>query len=104
MIDQVAERSWVEIHQVILPAGERAPQVPADTQAVALEMRVKGFLLAPATLGEEVEIETPAGRRLHGTLAVVNPAYDHSFGAPLPELIGIGGEVRAMLNRPEDKS
>jgi len=104
MTDPIPERSWVEISKVILPAGERAPQVPADTQGVDLQMRVKGFLLAPAVMGEEVEIETRAGRRLRGILAVVNPAYDHSFGAPLPELSAIGVEVRAMLSGPKGKA
>ena len=27
----------------------------------------------------------------------VNPAYTHLFGAPIPELSTIGGEVRAIL-------
>jgi hypothetical protein len=58
---------------------------------------VKGFLVAPAVQGEAAEIMTAAGRRLRGTLTEVNPAYTHGFGAPLPELSTIGGEVRAML-------
>ncbi len=97
MTEPVAKGSWVEIHQIVLPAGERAPQVPEDTQLVPLEMRVKGFLAEPAVLGEEVEIITTTGRHLHGTLTEFNPAYDHGFGAPIPELSTIGGEVRAML-------
>ena len=97
MADPVAQGTLVEIHRCVLQPGERAPQVPGDTQQVPLEMRVKGFLGAPATPGEEAEIVTPAGRRLRGTLTAVNPAYTHSFGAPLPELSGIGAEVRAML-------
>jgi hypothetical protein len=76
---------------------ERAPQVPEDTQRTPLEMRAKGFLAEPASLGDEAEIETPAGRHLRGVLAAINPAYTHGFGPPIPELSGIGGEVRAML-------
>ncbi|MCG6937769.1 MAG: 2-amino-4-ketopentanoate thiolase [Gammaproteobacteria bacterium] len=89
--------TWVEIHNIVLPAGERAPQVPEDTQQVPLEMRVKGFLVEPASLDEEVEIITTAGRHLRGRLIEVNPAYSHQFGAPIPELSTIGGEVRAIL-------
>jgi len=100
--EAIAEGTWVEIRRIVLPAGERAPQVPADTRAVPLEMRVKGFLLAPAALGDEVEIATRAGRRLRGTLTQINPAYTHSFGAPVPELSTIGDEVRAMLREPEE--
>ena len=97
MAETVAKGTWVEVHRVELTAGARAPQVPEDTQKVPLEMRVKGFLVEPAAVGEAAEIETPAGRRLRGTLVEVNPAYTHSFGAPIPELSTIGKEVRAML-------
>ena len=75
--------------------------MPQDTQGVPLEMRVKGLLVAPAALGEEAEIVTPTGRKLRGRLAAVNPAYTHSFGAPIPELSGIGGEVKAILKEQE---
>jgi hypothetical protein len=97
MAELIAQGTWVEIHRIVLPAGERAPQTPPDTQRVPLEMRVKGFLAAPAVHGEEAEIVTPAGRCLRGTLVEVNPAYTHGFGAPIPELSAIGGEVRAIL-------
>lgn len=99
MDDLIARGNWVEIYCILLAAGERAPQVPVDTQGVPLEMRVKGFLVQPAALGSEAEILTSAGRRLRGTLKVVNPAYNHSFGPPVPELSAIGGEVRAMLRK-----
>lgn len=97
MAELVAQGAWVEIHCVSLAPGERAPRVPEDTQGVPLEMRVKGFLAAPAALGEQAEIVTPVGRRLHGTLTQVNPAYTHGFGSPIPELSTIGEEVRATL-------
>jgi hypothetical protein len=97
MAELITKGTWVEIQRIVLPAGERAPQVPEDTQGVDLVMRVKGFLVEPATVGSQVEIVTPAGRRLHGTLTEVNPAYSHGFGTPIPELSTIGREVRAML-------
>ena len=97
MTDLIEKGTWVEIHNVVLPANERAPQVPEDTRRVPLEMRVKGFLLAPAAIGEDAEIETLSGRHLRGRLAEVNPAYTHSFGSPVPELSPIGCEVRALL-------
>jgi len=93
----IATGQWVEIHRIVLPVGERASQIPNDTRRVPLEMRVKGFLVAPAALGTDAEIITRAGRRLRGILAAVNPAYAHTFGAPLPELSVIGDEVRALL-------
>jgi 2-amino-4-ketopentanoate thiolase alpha subunit len=97
MTDLIAKGTWVEIHRVVLSPGERAPQVPEDTRRVPLEMRVKGSLAAPAAIGSEAEIVTPAGRRLQGTLIEANPAYTHGFGPPIPELTGVGAEVRAML-------
>jgi hypothetical protein len=99
MPEQVAQGAWVEIYQLVLPAGERAPHVPDDTQRVPLEMRVKGFLVEPATVGAEAEIETPVGRRIRGTLVEVNPAYTHGFGTPIAELSTIGKEVRAILRK-----
>jgi hypothetical protein len=60
-------------------------------------MRAKGFLVAAAAPGEEAEIESAAGRRLRGTLSEVNPAYTHGFGSPVPELLAVGGEARAVL-------
>ena len=97
MTELIEKGTWVEIDTVVLNAGERAPQVPADTRRVPLEMRVKGYLLKPAAIGGNAEIETPSGRHLRGRLAEVNPAYTHSFGKPVPELSSIGREVRALL-------
>ncbi len=101
MAEMIAKGTWVEIKRTVLPAGERAPQVPEDTKKVPLEMRVKGFLLGPAAVGQEVEVLTPSGRRFSGILAEVNPSYSHSFGAPVSELSVIGGEVRALLREKE---
>lgn len=97
MADLVPKDTWVEIRRTVLDPGQRAPQVPDDTRRLPLEMRAKGFLVAPARLGEEVEIVTAAGRRLSGVLREINPAYQHGFGAPVPELSTVGREVRAML-------
>jgi hypothetical protein len=99
MADRVKKDTWVEISNIVLAAGKRAPQIPEDTQQIPLEMRVKGFLVAPAAMGDEAEIETAAGRRLRGTLCEINPAYSHTFGAPIPELSPIGSEVRDLLRK-----
>ena len=99
MTQLIGKGSWVEIYGIVLSAAERAPQVPDDTGQVALEMRVKGYLVAPAAVGEEAEIITPAGRRLRGVIAAVNPPFSHGFGTPIAELTGIGREVRALLRR-----
>lgn len=99
MAERLPRGRWVEIHRVVLAAGDRAPHVPEETRRVPLEMRVKGFLLAPAAVGDEVEIATRAGRRLRGTLVDAAPAHSHTFGPPIPELSAIGEEVRAILGQ-----
>lgn len=95
---------WVQIHRIILPAGQRAPAVPAETQAVPLEMRVKGFLDHDAALGEEVTVTTVIGRTLKGRLEAVNPPYTHSFGPIPPELVRVGMELRQRLEEAESAS
>lgn len=97
MAELVAAGTWVEISAIVLEPNQRAPHIPDDTMQLPLEMRVKGFLAAPAALGDEAEIVTPAGRKLGGILTAVNPPYSHGFGAPIPELSAIGGSVRALL-------
>jgi hypothetical protein len=99
MGDLIPQGTWVEIHRTVLPEGERAPQVPEDTQRVPLEMRVKGFLVVPSCLGDKAQIRTMMGRQMQGVLSDVNPGYMHSFGPPIPELLSIGVEVRAMLRK-----
>ena len=99
MTEIIDAGTWVEIHSIVLRSDERAPQIPEDTRQVPLEMRVKGFLVEPASLGEQAEIVTPVGRRLRGVLEEVNPAYTHGFGAPIAELSTIGAEVRAILRQ-----
>lgn len=36
---------WVRIHNIVLEAGDRAPNIPEDTQNVPLEFWTKGFCL-----------------------------------------------------------
>jgi len=103
MPEWIAAGTWVEIHCIVLQPGERAAQIPDDTKAVPLEMRVKGVLVAAAALSEEAEIITRAGRRVRGRLTGANPPYTHGFGPPIPELSSIGEQVRAIL-RAKSKS
>ncbi len=85
--------TWVEIEQMVLKPEERAQTLPDDTKLVPYMLRVSGFLLEDARLGQEVRIRTIIGRELQGTLRTVNPSYSHSFGATVPELLTIGTEV-----------
>lgn len=96
---------WVLLHSVVLPAGSRAPGVPPETQAVPLEMRVKGFLEGqPGTRarpGDEVTARTLTGRLVRGTLLAAFPPIPHDFGSPVPELLAVGPELRRRLRGEE---
>lgn len=100
---RIAKGSWVQIEQVVLEPGERAPHVPEDTKTVPLMLWVKGTLLEDASIGDTAEIETAIGRRMSGKLVAENPPYIHGFGRPIPELLGVGAELRALLERGDPK-
>ena len=53
----VKKGDWVQIENIILPAGQRAPQVPADTQACDLKLWVKGIAQQNGEMGDEIEIK-----------------------------------------------
>ena len=103
MKEIVKKGSWVEIYNIVLEPGERAQNIPDDTKGVSLEMRVKGFLLSDAKIGDEVEITTPVKRVIRGKLSALNPGYDHGFGPPITELVNIGMEVKEILKESRSK-
>lgn len=91
---------WVRIHNVVLEVGQRATNIPEDTQNVPLEMWVKGFLLDEnANIGDNVKVETYIGRTVEGKLLEVNPYYKHDFGKCVPELLYIGRQARELLSK-----
>ena len=90
--------SWVEIRQVVLRAGERAPNVPPDTAQVDFVARIRGFLSAPAPLGGDAVVRTLLGREVVGTLSAVNPRNPADYGDPVPELIQLGIQARKALD------
>lgn len=89
---------WVRIHNIILEVGQRATNIPEDTQNVPLEMWDKGFLLnEKAKIGDKVRVETYIGREIEGRLIEINPYYEHDFGRAVPELLYIGRQARELL-------
>lgn len=94
----IAKDTWVRIHNVILPPGERAENVPEDTKKVPLEMWDKGFLLENADLGEEVRVRTASGRIVSGTLLEADPAFRHDFGDFVPEILKINEIVQKAMD------
>ena len=97
LVKYAKKGDWVQISNIVLKAGERAPQVPADTQACDLKMWVKGFIQSDAQIGDTVEIETAIGRRISGELCEVNPKYTHTYGDFVPELVQIQHQLRKIM-------
>jgi len=89
-MDTVSKGTWVQIEQLVLEPDERVPTLPADTREVPYVMRVSGFLLDDAVVGEQARVRTLIGRELSGSLTMVNPSYEHSFGETVQELLEIG--------------
>jgi len=89
-VDTVRKGTWVQIEQLVLEPAERAPTLPDDTRQVPYVMRVSGFLLDDAAVGNPARVRTLIGRELSGTLTIVNPSYEHSFGETVQELLDIG--------------
>lgn len=93
---------WVQIEDIVLAAGERAPQVPPETAKVPLQLKLRGFLVdKAANIGEPATIRTLAGRTVSGVLSAVQPRYEVDYGTPQPELLVIGQELRALLGGNE---
>jgi hypothetical protein len=79
-------------------AGERAPNVPLDTADVDFVARIRGFLVASSRIGDDVVVQTLAGREVGGLLTAVNPRNPADFGDPVPELLSLGAEARRALD------
>lgn len=89
---------WVRIHAIVLKASDRTAKIPDDTKAVPLEMWTKGFLQdETAEIGDQVTVETAAGRLEKGELIEVNPYYTHSYGKFVPELVQIDKQLREIM-------
>jgi len=94
---------WVMIHQVILEPHQRSKDVPEDTAKVPLEAWIKGWAVDSATVGEEVQITTLAGRTVKGRLVEVNPGFTHTYGPAVPELAPVGRELRTVLKEAKGR-
>lgn len=88
---------WVQIENIVLLAGHRAPQVPEDTQGCDLKMWVKGEILSDASENETVSVRTTTGRIVEGHLVDVNPRYVHDYGEFQPELLRIERQLKDVL-------
>ena len=93
----VKKDTWVLIKKVILQPEERTGNLPEDTQKVPFVMWVKGHLLNPAEINDTVKIKTLTGRIETGSLVQINPAYLHTYGKFVPEILRIDKMVKESL-------
>jgi len=82
-------RAATELNTVQSNVTTRIRKLEDDLGAALFDRHSRGVTL------------TAAGRRLGGTLERVLPAYEHGFGPPVPELLTVGAELRAMLRGEE---
>lgn len=96
-MEMIKKGTWVQLENVVLPAGQRAPQVPADTQDCDLLLWVKGILQKDCAMGEIAEVTTVTGRNVTGKLVDVNPKYKYDYGEFQPELLKIELQLKEVL-------
>lgn len=92
---------WVRVHRVVLSQGQRAENLPSDTQKVPFEMWVKGWLLFDGEIGDTVKIRTRVGREESGTLIEVNPQFSVDYGDFVPEILTIDRDLKAALGQED---
>ena len=94
---------WVLIKSTILQPDQRAPQVPGDTAGVPLVQWVKGRLTADADIWQPAQVIIRTGRLVSGALVEEAPAYRHSFGSFIPELLKVQESIRRAMWGGEDR-
>ena len=88
---------WVEVGFTVLRPEERPFNLPPETRAVPYYARVRGFLEETCVVGDMVEIETLAGRKVEGKLLHIDPPFTHDFGRTVQELVQAGREADHLL-------
>ncbi len=87
----IPKGTWVEVERTLIATGRRAAALNLDpSKAPSYTVRVSGFLLEDAELGQQVRIRTIIGKVHVGKLRIQSPSYGHSFGHTVPELVKVG--------------
>jgi len=86
----IPKGTWVEVERTLIATGRRAAALNLDpSKAPSYTVRVSGFLLEDAELGQQVRIRTIIGKVHVGKLRIQSPSYGHSFGHTVPELLRV---------------
>jgi hypothetical protein len=87
-MSKIPKGTWVEVERTLISPDRRVPSRPLDPAKLPSYMvRVSGFLLEDAELGQQVRIRTITGKVHLGKLRIQSPSYGHSFGHTVPELL-----------------
>lgn len=87
-MSKIPKGTWVEVERTLVSADRRMPVRALDPAKLPSYMvRVSGFLLEDAELGQQVRIRTINGKIHIGKLRIQSPSYGHSFGHTVPELM-----------------
>jgi len=90
-MSNIPKGTWVEVERTLLGTPGRIPGHPVESpDGPAYTVRVSGFLLEDADLGQQVRIRTILGKLYSGKLRIQSPSYGHSFGHTVPELLKAG--------------
>lgn len=82
--------TWVEVERVLLQPEQRSTALPEETRTKPFVVKVSGFLVADAELGDEAVVRSLIGHEHHGVITAVNPSYAHTFGETVQDLLHIG--------------
>jgi hypothetical protein len=87
-MSKIPKGTWVEVERTLVSADRRLPVRPLDPAKLpSYLVRVSGFLLEDAELGQQVRIRTITGKVHIGKLRIQSPSYGQSFGHTVPELM-----------------
>jgi len=90
-MSKIPKGTWVEVERTLFSADHRTPSRPLDPANVpSYLVRVSGFLVEDAELGQQVRIRTITGKIYVGKLRIESPSYGHSFAHTMPELMPTG--------------
>lgn len=89
----------VYIEKIVLARGRTCPVGAGRHGEGALIAYCKGFLKEDAMTGDEAVIETFIGREVKGRVMSKDPAYVHTYGDVVPELLKISRSVREITRK-----
>lgn len=86
-MSSIPKGTWVEVERILTGAGRRLQAWPFDGDRPSpVALRVSGFLMEDAELGQAVRVRTVNGKVYVGQVRIENPGYGYSFAHSAPEL------------------